>query len=581
MLFLVFISSGLFLGWSLGANDASNIFGSAVGSKMLSFRKAAIIASIFVILGAVFQGQGGSETLNKLGTVDALGGAFTVSLCAALIVFVMTRRSLPVSTSQAVVGAIIGWSAFTGNQTDYKVLGKIVATWISGPVLGMLFAAGLFMLMRWSLRKTRIHVIKLDHYIRLGLIIVGAFGAYSLGANNIANVMGVFTSSAPDIVLDFGLFELDGVQILFLLGGLAIAVGIFTFSQGVMNKVGNGILSLTPEAAIVVVLAHSLVLFIFSSQSLAAFFSSVGLPPIPMVPVSSTQVVIGSVLGIGIVKGVREIKFKALIGIAIGWLFTPLAAGVLTYITLFFVKNVFNLQVTSSIPAEASVLPEIGGLSESVESINMILPGIFIVGTIVIIVLVVLYFSQQKLRMKAENELLLEQNQSYTAQKSLNELELNMIQMENELLNSKLESKRREFINVALSITEQRNFLDLLATRLEKAILEEDQEEAKKMLGELLLTVRQKMSFSGETEEFYSRIELIHKDFQAKLEASFPDLTDQDKRLATLLRINLSSKEIASLMNIAPKSVEIARYRLRKKLNLSKGDNLNQFLTTL
>jgi inorganic phosphate transporter, PiT family len=163
MLFLVFISSGLFLGWSLGANDASNIFGSAVGSKMLSFRRAAFIASLFVILGAVFQGQGGSETLNKLGAVDALGGAFTVSLCAALTVFAMTKRSLPVSTSQAVVGAIIGWSAFTGNQTDYAVLGKIVASWISGPVLGMIFAAGLFLLMRWFLNRAKIHVIKLDH----------------------------------------------------------------------------------------------------------------------------------------------------------------------------------------------------------------------------------------------------------------------------------------------------------------------------------------------------------------------------------------------------------------------------------
>ena len=52
---LFFITSGLFLGWSLGANDAANIFGSAVGSRMITFRKAAIIASVFVILGAVLQ----------------------------------------------------------------------------------------------------------------------------------------------------------------------------------------------------------------------------------------------------------------------------------------------------------------------------------------------------------------------------------------------------------------------------------------------------------------------------------------------------------------------------------------------
>ncbi|NLO68454.1 MAG: inorganic phosphate transporter, partial [Bacteroidales bacterium] len=131
MLFALFLTSGLFLGWSLGANDASNIFGTAVGSKMLRFRKAAIIASVFVIIGAVFQGRGTSETLTSLSSVDALGGAFTVSLCAAITVFGMNKNGLPVSTTQAIVGAIIGWSLFTGNKTDLTVLARIVGSWIS------------------------------------------------------------------------------------------------------------------------------------------------------------------------------------------------------------------------------------------------------------------------------------------------------------------------------------------------------------------------------------------------------------------------------------------------------------------
>ena len=110
---LLFLTSGLFLGWSLGANDASNIFGSAVGSKMISFRKAAFIASVFVILGAVIQGAGASQTLDKLGSVNAVGGSFTVALAAAITVYTMTKFALPVSTTQAIVGAIIGWNLFT------------------------------------------------------------------------------------------------------------------------------------------------------------------------------------------------------------------------------------------------------------------------------------------------------------------------------------------------------------------------------------------------------------------------------------------------------------------------------------
>src|SRR5512133_1512376 len=128
---LFFLTSGLFLGWSLGANDASNVFGSAVGSKMVSFRKAAVIASIFVILGAVIQGAGASDTLGKLGAVNAIGGSFTVALAAAITVYMMTKFALPVSTTQAIVGAIIGWNFFTGNSTDSKALSQILLTWVS------------------------------------------------------------------------------------------------------------------------------------------------------------------------------------------------------------------------------------------------------------------------------------------------------------------------------------------------------------------------------------------------------------------------------------------------------------------
>jgi len=584
MLFLVFLSSGLFLGWSLGANDAANIFGSAVGSKMIRFRRAALIASIFVVLGAVFQGRGTSETLSSLGAVDALAGGFTVSLCAAFTVFWMTRYAIPVSTSQAVVGAIIGWSTFVGQATDYQVLSVIVSTWISGPILGLIFAVLLFIGLRKLLRRLKIHVIKLDAYIRISLIVVGAFGAYSLGANNIANVMGVFVNSAPDVLLDFGLFSLDGVQLLFLLGGLAIAAGIYTYSEKVMNTVGNGILSLNAEAAIVVVLSQALVLFIFSSTSLSALMVTIGLPAIPLVPVSSTQVVVGSVIGIGIVKGAREIKFRALGEIAIGWVVTPLAAGVLTYIALFFVQNVFNLKVTSLVPAAndaAESQINRSGLIDTALYINLVLPAVLVLAAIAIVILVFLIFRQQKLRLKAENELLQQQNNYYQAQKALSNMEVSAIQTENSVLNQKLENRRREYTNIALNITNQKEFLQMLSGIIDDIRSADEKEYIDKKLKELSTLLRQKMSFSDETEEFYAKIEKTDRDFRQKLASKFPDLTEQEKKLAILLRLNLSSKEISSLLGISSKSVEIARYRLRKRLNLKQGENLILFIQNL
>ncbi len=374
MIFL-FLTSGLFLGWTLGANDAANVFGSAVGSRMVSFTRAAVIASVFVIIGAVMQGSGASETLGRLGSVNAMGGAFTVALAAGLTVFFMTRAGLPVSTTQAIVGAIIGWNLFTDNSVDTGALVQIVTTWITGPVLGALFAYVLYHLVKVIRRRIRVHLLRYESYLRTGLMIAGAFGAYSLGANNIANVMGVFVPSIPIDNANFGIFTLTGAQQLFFLGALAIAAGILTYSKKVMQTVGASLLELSSEAAFVVVLSQALVLFIFSSASLSGLMVRIGLPPIPLVPVSSTQVVVGAVLGIGLYKGVRNINLKVLGSIASGWITTPVAAGVLAFLLLFFVRNLFDIDVGHSVnPAH----PVTGGMDFSL-IIKYVIIGLLII----------------------------------------------------------------------------------------------------------------------------------------------------------------------------------------------------------
>lgn len=384
---LFFLTSGLFLGWSLGANDAANVFGSAVGSKLVSFRKAAIIASVFVILGAVIQGAGASHTLGKLGAVNAIGGSFTVALAAAITVYMMTKFAIPVSTTQAIVGAIIGWNLFTGNSTDSKTLSQIVATWVSGPIIGAIFAVLLYILVKRFKKSAKIHLIRFESYIKTGLIVVGAFGAYSLGANNIANVMGVFIPAFNLQDLNLGLFSLNSSQQLFLLGGIAIAIGIITYSKKVMDTVGGNIVELSSEAALVVVLAQSLVLFIFSSSGLSNLFVRIGLPPIPMVPVSSSQVIVGCVLGIGLYKGARNINFRILGEIALGWLATPIASGFLAFFSLFFMKNIFGINVGGKKVSTSGVAdqindPVIYGGADVSGIIRYILLGLLIFGTI-------------------------------------------------------------------------------------------------------------------------------------------------------------------------------------------------------
>ncbi|MCF7741254.1 MAG: inorganic phosphate transporter, partial [Candidatus Marinimicrobia bacterium] len=217
------------------------------------------------------------------------------------------------------------------------------------PVLAGLFAVLIYVLVKRVLRLIPVSILRLDVYTRAGLIIVGAFGAYSLGANNIANVMGVFIPAAPFETIQIAGVNFSGTQQLFLLGSLAIAVGIFTYSHKVMQTVGNKVVKLNPQSALVVVLAESLVLFLFASSNLHNWLVAHNLPALPLVPVSSSQLVVGGVIGIGIVQGGKTIKYRTAGKIAAGWVITPVVSALIAFFALFFLKNVFEMQVSNPV----------------------------------------------------------------------------------------------------------------------------------------------------------------------------------------------------------------------------------------
>jgi len=345
----IYLLSGLFLGWSFGAKDTGNVFGSAVETKMLSFQKAALIASIFVTLGAVLEGSGPSQTLSRLGSVNELGGAFTVALAAAATITLMVRIGIPVATSQTLAGAIIGWNYFAGRLTDYSSLAAIAGSWLLAPLLGGIFAAVLFFVFRAYLQKAKLHLLELDMGTRYGLLVVGAFGAYSLGANNIANIVGIFVPVNPfrDVAVP-AMGIVSGETQLYLLGSASIILGIYTYSHKIMKTVGKELFGLSSITALITVLAESIVLFLFSSKGLHNLMINLGLPAIPLVPVSASQIIVGSVLGIGLAKGGKNIRYNLLGRISMGWVMAPLIAFLFSFVALFIVQNVFEQKVQHS-----------------------------------------------------------------------------------------------------------------------------------------------------------------------------------------------------------------------------------------
>lgn len=582
-MFLFFLSSGLFLGWSLGANDAANIFGSAVGSKMVKYSAAVIIASIFVILGAVLQGYGASQTLGDLGSVNAIGGAFTVALCAGLTVFWMTKLHLPVSTSQGIIGAIIGWNFYSGNPTDLTILSKIVGTWVAGPILGGIFAIVLYLLLKYFLNKRRIHLLKLDAYLKYGLLIVGAFGAYSLGANNVSNVVGVFIPSLPEITLNFGFFSLNAIQLLFLAGGTSIALGIITYSKKVMMTVGNNLMKLSAETALVVVLSHSLVLFVFSSVALSNIFQSIGLPGIMLVPVSSSQAIVGAIVGIGLLKGGRGIQFKVLGKISLGWIATPIIAGITTFVSLFFMNNVFEMVVVENennvITNKLNEVITNPQISTSASPVNLYHPLLFLIILVLIVAIVamavILVRKSSQTKLDASSDRLLK----YESQEKILNAELQKVNTENTKLEKQIEFKRKEQMVIALNIIQKNQFLEKLKTKIDKIILKPE------VNAEELITLKRliidNLSIDKEREKFNFYINELNTDFYLRLVNRFPDLSENEQRLAALIRLNLSSKEIASILNISTKSVEVNRHRLRKKMRLKREENLTEIVNKL
>lgn len=310
MLSWSWLGGGAFLGWSLGANDASNVFGTAVATRVIRFRAAAFCLCVFVVLGAFLQGNEGIETLKNLSTSENIQSAFTASFAAAFTVTIMTVLSLPVSTSQAVVGAIIGISLAVGQTPNWGALPKILICWVGTPAGALILSAFFYLTLGklWDRLVDRMGLDVSDKILFLSLLAAGCYGSYAMGANNIANVVGVFAPFHP--------FDTIPVNMLGAIGALSVCVGVFTYGKRVMMTVGNELVPLEPFTAFIAVLSESVTVHIYAMVG---------------VPVSTSQAIVGAVLGIGIIKGMQSVNTRVLLHIVIGWLSTPLVAGIVAF----------------------------------------------------------------------------------------------------------------------------------------------------------------------------------------------------------------------------------------------------------
>ena len=294
----------IYLGWGLGANDAANVFGPQVNSGTIKYRKATILTAIFILIGAVLEGRKAFITIGGISDL-VLFSAIISALTAALAVNIMSHLGLPVSTSQAVVGSIVGLSLLRGSPVDYVKLAKILVCWFLTPIGGAAVAFVSYHLLAMVWRKRATNLVTFNSTVRVLSIIFGCYAAYSLGANNVANVMGAFV--AAKAISPF---------LATILGGVSIAAGVLTYSRNVMYTVGKKITPLDPFSALIAVLAEAVALHTFAQIG---------------VPVSSSQAVVGAVVGVGLVKGTGMINRTTLVTILVGWVVTLLGSAAVAY----------------------------------------------------------------------------------------------------------------------------------------------------------------------------------------------------------------------------------------------------------
>ena len=353
MWIFLLLSAGLFMGWSLGTNDAANAFGTAVATRVIKYRTAIIIIAIMVLLGSALLGHNNIDKLSSIATNNKVVAspedvetaisngaletlrlksalkAFIIFACAGITVFVMSYLKFPVSANQSITGAVIGWGFCYANYSDPAVLKgnvsemiEFASTWLINPLGAAVISFVLVFLVKKFLEKRITSMKHYDLVVKAGYLVAGAFSAFSIGQNSSASVTAFYYDATGK-----GANLLTSPRITAIIGGLAIAVGVLTFSKRVMMTVGGEIAHISQVDGFVVIIASALTVLLMGK--------------LMGIPVSTSQSVVGAVIGAGLVNGIKNVNFGVFKRIAIAWVSSPTAAGLLTYGVAFLTRGFF------------------------------------------------------------------------------------------------------------------------------------------------------------------------------------------------------------------------------------------------
>jgi len=309
---LLIVAGGLYVGANIGANDAANCIGPSTGAGLIRYRMGISLVAVFAIAGALLQGKAVAKTVGKGIVTETLSAEAVLAalLCGGLFVTIATFRKIPVSTSQAVVGAVAGVGVASRLEMDWSKVLNIAGSWVLCPILTMVLTYVVYRGIVWLLNRME-RQRGARAVLRWLVLVSAAYAAYSLGANNLGNAIGPILALKDESGGGDGFTLLTTMQ-LTVLGALSIAAGAMIFGKGVAETVGRNIVTLDLPGA-------------FAVQTSAGFglhfFSMLG------VPVSTSQAVVGALMGVGLYHGIKTVSRRKLLEVVVGWVATPTCSG--------------------------------------------------------------------------------------------------------------------------------------------------------------------------------------------------------------------------------------------------------------
>lgn len=304
---------GLYMAWNMGANDVANSVSTSIGSRAITLRQAIIIVSVLIPVGAVFFGKGVTRTIGK-GIVDleaiqdpgvVVAGALGALVSAGLWLTIATWRGLPVSTTHSTVGAMMGFGFVIGgaDMIQWGVMQRIVLSWVLSPFVGATIAfLGYTIMVKHGLLKRGVDLRKMEKVFGYLQVFSAMYVAFAFGSNDVANAIGPV----------YMLLTVKGEgepNMLFLLtlGAGGIVLGAATWGYRVIDTVGKRVTEITPTRGFSAEFAGASVILANSYLNL---------------PISTTHTVVGSIIGVGLARGIKALNLAIIYRIVGSWLLT-------------------------------------------------------------------------------------------------------------------------------------------------------------------------------------------------------------------------------------------------------------------